>query len=88
MFWWEVQIDDRDDIGDACVYVCSTQRIEKEEADVGENGDPCESVHFVESSAFVVVQTIDDNYRSAVIRAIGLLSPDIRDKEENVQWER
>lgn len=90
MFWWEVQLDDNRDIPNinADCYIAICNPIDVEEADLDEHGNPCESAHFIENTAFVVVMTVDDNPRSAIMRALGRLSPNDRKKarEEGVWW--
>ena len=90
-YWWEVQFTDRTgqpaDIIDTCgLYTAGVERLELEDVDQDENGQPRESTHFVESDVFIVVKTLDDDPYAAMARAIAMLHPSILEDRRDVIW--
>ncbi len=90
-YWWEVQFSDKRGqpenlVDKANVYTVAVEPIGEEDVDRDEEGWLLETTSFVESDAFFVVKTAEDDPSRALARAVSMLYPDIMAVREDVIW--
>jgi hypothetical protein len=87
VYWWEVQFEDRRNLPvDVANYSVTVESIALGDVDRDEKGHYCESTHFIEQDAFVVVKTVNNDPFDAIKRAVELMRTDIRTNRESVVW--